>query len=121
VHMNQITVILQNCIEAEKKARDVVQDHSDIRNLLMFNQELIFGKKWKPIHRNSVLGLEERTFLINLWGHNGDFESSLTQIKCHLLDEYTPVRRFKIRIRITQKQDGLAHTILLAKGIEHRA
>lgn len=77
----------------------------------MFNQELVSGEKWKPIHRDSALGFEERAFSIDLWGHNGDLESTFLQIKRHLLDEYTPVRRFKIRIRITQKQDGLAHTI----------
>jgi len=100
VDVDHLTSMPEEGIESQKKSRDVIEAHAEIRNFIILDQKPISRKEWKPIDLHSVLFFHVMTLLIDFGSHDSNIISIRPQKGSHLLYEDTPVGRIKIRIGI---------------------
>ena len=72
VGVDQIASVSKQNIDRNEETEKIINNHSQIGNLFILNQEFISGEKRKSIDLYTILFFEIMTASINFWGNDKD-------------------------------------------------
>ena len=111
MRMDKLASVLKRHVKSKQGSRHVIRNHSEIGNILVFNQESIPCKKRETQDLNTFLNLNKITLSVNLRCDDMDLPSISLEFRSYRLYEHTPIRSGKVRVGIAEEQNTFVHKV----------